>query len=138
MKVTYFKFELWPKLTLVHWYFFFTDSKGPHPGFSESVKIVGAQMKTSTKLTFEIVWSKMLLREKTKNFDISLWFKKINFKHALQMLFKLHFLLLIIVVGFCCITNSSFAVIILFIAALRSQITLFSLTNAYVFFLFKK
>ena len=34
---------------------FFTDSKISQPGFSESVKILGAQMKTPTRLPFEIV-----------------------------------------------------------------------------------
>ena len=33
----------------------FDNSKGPHPGFSESVKILGDQMKKHTKLPFEIV-----------------------------------------------------------------------------------
>ena len=44
----------------------FTDYESPHPVFSESVKILGAQMKKKkpTKLPFEIVWSKTLVREK--------------------------------------------------------------------------
>jgi hypothetical protein len=34
---------------------FFDNSKSPHPGFSESVKLFGAQMKKNTKLPFEKV-----------------------------------------------------------------------------------
>ena len=36
---------------------FFNNSKGPHPGLSESVKIIEAQMqkKKTTELPFEIV-----------------------------------------------------------------------------------
>ena len=37
---------------------FFTNYKSQHPEFSETVRILGAQMKkTPTKLPFEIVWS---------------------------------------------------------------------------------
>ena len=44
---------------------FVTNSKSPYQGFSESVKTIGAQMKNPSKLLFEIVWSKSLVREKT-------------------------------------------------------------------------
>ena len=46
-------------MTLIHFgpLTFVTNSKSPHPGFSESVKILGAQMKKkkNTKFPFEIV-----------------------------------------------------------------------------------
>ena len=71
-----------------------TNSKSPQQGFSESVKILGAQKKKPTKLPFKIVSSKTLVREKTgvsegENifFFISLWFDHLNFKHAVQRLF---------------------------------------------------
>ena len=68
-----------------------TNSKSPQQGFSESVKILGAQKKKAHK----IVSSKTLVREKTgvsegENiyfFYISLWFDHLNFKHAVQRLF---------------------------------------------------
>ena len=33
---------------------FFTNYKSPHPGFSESVKVLGAQMKTPHKIA---IWN---------------------------------------------------------------------------------
>ena len=53
------------------------------------------------------------------NFDISLYFEESNFKHAFQKLF----LLLITVVNFSFINDTSFAVIIFFIAVLHYQFT---------------
>ena len=66
---------------------------------------------------------------------MSLWFEQFNFKYAIQRLSQLDFMLLIMIVEFCFINNSSFALIALFTTALRSQFTFFSLTNARFFFI---
>ena len=67
---------------------FVTNSKSPHPGFLESVKILGAQIKNPSKLPFVIVWSKMLLREKTgiSEGENLLYFEHKDLKYAIQRL----------------------------------------------------
>ena len=59
-------FQIWI-MTLINFgpLIFATKSKSAHQGFSDSVREWNKNKDNYTKLTFEIVWSKTLVREKT-------------------------------------------------------------------------